>query len=242
MTFARTRINSSASLRGQEQRMSSTGIAISSMRDFGDWGYTVTMPIRQAKNNATYSALDTTQIGLTFAPSYHLFNEQVHGMTLNLGGRIGYNRTAFADVAAVRSPSGGYNYADFSNFNTTFGGLNAQFSKAISALTRLSLGIDTAAYRNDASTSMMGKSGNMTTTSVGLNTQISEKLSLQGNLQTTRLHQNSFASTENYNALGVGFNYTLSSRQSWAFRAGNTLGSNNVHTSSASLKYLWVLQ
>lgn len=242
VTFGQTRINSSASLLGSEQRMRLKGIAISYMSDFGDWGYTVIMPIRQTTNNSTYSALNMTQIGFTFSPSYHLFKEQVHGMTLNLGGRFGYNRTEFADVAAVRNPSGPFNFADFNHFNTTFGGVNAQFSKALSSLTRLSLGIDAVTYRNDACVSMMGKSGNVLSTTAGLNTQISSSLSLLGTLQTSRMKQTSFSSTENFSALGVGLNYTLNPRQSLLFYADSTIGNGNVHSSSGGVKYQWLMQ
>ena len=239
--YGQTNIDSDASLLGSKQRMSSTAIAVSLRQDFGDWGYTVWIPLQDTENSGQYSALDNKQLGVTFAPSYHLFKEQVHGMTLDLGGRLGYNYTSFSDVNAVRDTAGPFQYADFSDLKTAFASLNASFGKQLMPETRLQLGFEAIGYRNEGAESMMGKTGNMLLATAGLSHQLSDKLSVRGSVQAVQFHQNSFDDTSRYNTIGLGFTHHVSSFSALSFDLSRSVGGDGFDTTAASLNFAWAL-
>lgn len=239
--YGQTNIDSDASLLGTKQQMSTTAIAVSLRQDFGDWGYTVWIPLRHTENNGQYSALDNKQLGVTFAPSYHLFKEQVHGMTLDLGGRLGYNYTSFSDVNAVRDTAGVFQYADFSDLKTAFVSLNASFGKQLVPETRLQLGFEAIGYHNEGAESMMGKNGNMLLATAGLSHQLSDKLSVRGNIQAIQFHQNSFDDTSRYNVIGLGLTHRVSNFSVLSFDLSRSVGGDGFDTTAASLNFAWAL-
>ncbi len=240
--YVQTNIDSDASLLGTRQRMSTTAIAVSSRQDFGDWGYTVWIPLRHTVNNGQYAALDNNQLGVTFAPSYHLFKEQVHGMTLDLGGRLGYNYTSFSDVNAVRDTAGPFQYADFSDLKTAFGSLSASFGRQLMPETRLQLGFEAIGYHNEGAESMMGKNGNMLLATAGLSHQLSDKLSVRGSIQAVQFHQNSFDDTSRYNTIGLGLTHRVSSFSVLSFDLSRSVGGDGFDTTAASLNFAWALK
>ncbi len=239
--YVQTNIDSDASLLGTKQRMSTTAIAVSMRQDFGDWGYTVWIPLRHTENNGQYAALDNNQLGVTFAPSYHLFKEQVHGMTLDLDGRVGYNYTSFSDVNAVRDTAGAFQYADFSDLKTAFASLSASFGKQLMPETRMQLGFEAIGYRNEGAESMMGKTGNMLLATAGLGHQLSDKLSVRGSVQAVQFHQNSFDDTSHYNTIGLGLTHRVSSFSALSFDLSRSVGGEDFDTTAANLNFAWAL-
>jgi len=236
LSNTQTKIASGASLLGSEQKMSTTGFAVSYSRDIGDWSYAVALPIRRTNNNKAYSALDNTQIGLVFSPTYHLFLEQVHGLTVNLGAVLGYTHTKFSDVSAVRDPTGAYKLTDFSNLDTSFAGLNASLGKQLSSKARLNLSMNAMAYNNDGTVSM-GNNGSILNTTAGLNYLLSEKVTAGAQYNLIRLHQNSFDTTSSYNSLGANLRYAINRRSSLAGSFDTMIGSENLKTKTYMLNY-----
>jgi hypothetical protein len=216
--------------------MSTTGFAVSYSRDIGDWSYAVALPIRRTNNNKAYSALDNTQIGLVFSPTYHLFLEQVHGLTVNLGAVLGYTHTKFSDVSAIRNPTGAYKLTDFSNLDTSFAGLNASLGKQLSSKARLNLSMNAMAYNNDGTVSM-GNNGSILNTTAGLNYLLSEKVIGGAKYNLIRLHQNSFDTTSSYNTLGVNMRYAVNRRSSLTGSFDTMIGSENLKTKTYMLNY-----
>lgn len=236
LSYTQTNIASGASLLGQEQKMSVIGFSINYSRDIGDWSYSVTLPVRRTLNNSAYSAINNTQLGLTFSPTYHLFLEQVHGLTVNLGGVLGYNHTAFSDVSAVRDPNGPYKLTDFSNLDTRFVGVNASLGKQLSPKTRLNLSINATEYDNDGTVSM-GSTGSILNATAGLNYLVSEKLTAGAKFNVIELHQNSFNSSSSYNTLGVSMRYAINRRSSLTGNFSTMIGSDNLKTKTYMLNY-----
>ena len=240
--YTNTRVDAAGSLLGTAQRMKTYGVAISYMQDFGDWGYSLVIPLHHTNNNAVYSALDNTQVGITLAPTYHLFKEQVHGMTLDLGGLIGYSHTSFSDVSAVRDPSGTYNYSDFGNLNTTFASFNVMFSKQLQPNTRLALTANAIEYDNSGAGSMMGNTGNMLLASVGLSQAVSSKLLMNASVQAVQFKQNTFDTKSNYCSLALGANYNINNRSSVLFNLTQSINADHLNMTSANLTYKMELQ
>ena len=240
--YTNTRVDAAGSLLGTAQHMKTYGVAISYMQDFGDWGYSLMIPLRHTNNNAVYSALDNTQVGITLAPTYHLFKEQVHGMTLDLGGLIGYSHTSFSDVSAVRDPSGAYNYSDFGNLNTTFASFNVMFSKQLQPNTRLALTANAIEYDNSGAGSMMGNTGNMLLASVGLSQAVSSKLLMNASVQAVQFKQNTFDTKSNYCSLALGANYNINNRSSVLFNLTQSINADHLNMTSANLTYKMELQ
>jgi hypothetical protein len=240
--YTNTRVDATGSLLGTAQRMKTYGVAISYMQDFGDWGYSLVIPLHHTNNNAAYSALDNTQVGITLAPTYHLFKEQVHGMTLDLGGLIGYSHTSFSDVSAVRDPSGAYNYSDFGNLNTTFASFNVMFSKQLQPNTRLALTANAIEYDNSGAGSMMGNTGNMLLASVGLSQAVSSKLLMNASVQAVQFKQNTFDTKSNYCSLALGANYNINNRSSVLFNLTQSINADHLNMTSANLTYKMELQ
>ena len=240
--YTNTRVDAAGSLLGTAQHMKTYGVAISYMQDFGNWGYSLVIPLRHTNNNAVYSALDNTQVGITLAPTYHLFKEQVHGMTLDLGGLIGYSHTSFSDVSAVRDPSGAYNYSDFGNLNTTFASFNVMFSKQLQPNTRLALTANAIEYDNSGAGSMMGNTGNMLLASVGLSQAVSSKLLMNASVQAVQFKQNTFDTKSNYCSLALGANYNINNRSSVLFNLTQSINADHLNMTSANLTYKMELQ
>jgi hypothetical protein len=240
--YTNTRVDAAGSLLGTAQHMKTYGVAISYMQDFGDWGYSLMIPLRHTNNNSVYSALDNTQVGITLAPTYHLFKEQVHGMTLDLGGLIGYSHTSFSDVSAVRDPSGTYNYSDFGNLNTTFASFNVMFSKQLQPNTRLALTANAIEYDNSGAGSMMGNTGNMLLASVGLSQAVSSKLLMNASVQAVQFKQNTFDTKSNYCSLALGANYNINNRSSVLFNLTQSVNADHLNMTSANLTYKMELQ
>ena len=240
--YTNTRVDAAGSLLGTAQHMKTYGVAISYMQDFGNWGYSLVIPLRHTNNNAVYSALDNTQVGVTLAPTYHLFKEQVHGMTLDLGGLIGYSHTSFSDVNAVRDSSGSYNYSDFGNLNTTFASFNVMFSKQLQPNTRLALTANAIEYDNSGAGSMMGNTGNMLLASVGLSQAVSSKLLMNASVQAVQFKQNTFDTKSNYCSLALGANYNINNRSSVLFNLTQSINADHLNMTSANLTYKMELQ
>lgn len=240
--YTNTRVDAAGSLLGTAQHMKTYGVAISYMQDFGDWGYSLVIPLHHTNNNSVYSALDNTQVGITLAPTYHLFKEQVHGMTLDLGGLIGYSHTSFSDVSAVRDPSGTYNYSDFGNLNTTFASFNVMFSKQLQPNTRLALTANAIEYDNSGAGSMMGNTGNMLLASVGLSQAVSSKLLMNASVQAVQFKQNTFDTKSNYCSLALGANYNINNRSSVLFNLTQSINADHLNMTSANLTYKMELQ
>jgi hypothetical protein len=236
LSNTQTKIASGASLLGSEQKMSTTGFAVSYSRDIGDWSYAVALPIRRTNNNKAYSALDNTQIGLVFSPTYHLFLEQVHGLTINLGAVLGYTHTKFSDVSAVRDPTGAYKLTDFSNLDTSFAGLNASLGKQLSPMARLNLSMNAMTYNNDGGASM-GNNGSILNGTAGLNFLLTNKVTAGTKFNVIRLHQSSFNSTSSYNSLGANLRYAINRRSSVTGSFDTMIGSENLKTKTYMLNY-----
>lgn len=237
-----THIDSDASLLGSAQRMNTVAVALTSTRDFGDWGYTVLVPLRHTKNSDGYGPLDNIQVGLTFAPTYHLLKEQVHGMTVDLGGRFGYNYTSFSDVDAVRDPAGPFNFADFGNLQTAFASLNAQLAKQLTSDARLQLGVEAIGYLNEGADSVMGEDGHMLLATAALIYRFSEKLTAQGSVQAIRFHQNSFDDTARYTNIGLGLGYRLSGFSGFSFDLTRSISGDVFDTTAVNFRFARALQ
>lgn len=236
--YAYTIINGSNSLLGSAHEMSTAGFAISSLWDFGDWGVSVVAPFRHTMNNSRYSALDNSQFGVVIAPTYHLLKEQIHVMSFDFGTRVGYNRTWFSDAGAVRNPSGNFGFSDFSDFNTLFAGLNAQFGKQISSSTRLNAGVDFSVYHNDNARSLVGDSGNMLFMSAGLSHSLSDQFIISGSIQGTNFRQNTFDSTSLYSSLGAGAILRINNRSTLSFNLNQSIAAPGFSTTAANLSFL----
>jgi hypothetical protein len=234
LSHTQMNIAASASLRSSEQKMHTTGIALNYSRDIGDWSYAIALPIRRTDNNSPYQALDNTQIGVVFTPTYHLFLEQVHGLGINLGGVVGYTHTNFSDVGALRASP--YNLTDFSNLDTSFAGLNASLVKQLSPLARLNLSVNAMAYNNDGGVSM-GNKGSVVNSTAGLNFLLTEKLTAGAKFNAIRLHQSSFNSTSSFHSLGGNLRYTIDRRSSLTGSFDTTVGSENLDIKTYMLNY-----
>lgn len=234
LSHTQMNIAASASLRSSEQKMHTTGIALNYSRDIGDWSYAIALPIRRTDNNSPYQALDNTQIGVVFTPTYHLFLEQVHGLGINLGGVVGYTNTNFSDVGALRASP--YNLTDFSNLDTSFAGLNASLVKQLSPLARLNLSVNAMAYNNDGGVSM-GNKGSVVNSTAGLNFLLSEKVTAGAKFNAIRLHQSSFNLTSSFHSLGANLRYTIDRRSSLTGSFDTTVGSENLDIKTYMLNY-----
>ncbi len=240
--YSHTKVDAAGSILGTTQRMNSYGVAIAYQRDLGDWAYNLVVPLRHTDNNADYSALNNTQVGVVLAPTYHLFKEQVHGMTLDLGGLVGYNHTSFSNVNAVRDSAGAYRYTDFGNLNTAFASLNVLFSKELLADTRLALTARAIGYDNSGAGAMLGNTGNMLLASAGLSRQFSKDLLMNASVQAVRFNQNSFNTQSDYGNLALGANYRISNRASLALDVTQSVKANYLNITSANLAYKVELQ
>lgn len=234
LSHTQMNIAASSSLRGSEQKMHTTGIALNYSRDIGDWSYAVTLPIRHTDNNSPYQALDNTQIGVVVSPTYHLFLEQVHGLAVNLGGVVGYTHTDFSDVGALRASP--YNLTDFSNLDTSFAGLNASLVKQVTQKARLNLSVNAMAYNNDGGISM-GNKGSVVNSTAGLNFLLTEKLTAGAKFNAIRLHQSSFNLTSSYHSLGANLRYSIDRRSSLTGSFDTTVGSENLDIKTYMLNY-----
>lgn len=234
LSHTQMNIAASASLRNSEQKMHTTGIALNYSRDIGDWSYAIALPIRRTDNNSPYQALDNTQIGVVFSPTYHLFLEQVHGLGINLGGVVGYTHTDFSDVATLRASP--FSLRDFSNLDTSFAGLNASLVKQLSPLARLNLSVNAMAYNNDGGVSM-GNKGSVVNSTAGLNFLLTEKLTAGAKFNVIRLHQSSFNSTSSFHSLGGNLRYTIDRRSSLTGSFDTTVGSENLDIKTYMLNY-----
>ena len=235
LSHTQMNIAASSSLRNSEQKMHTTGIALNYSRDIGDWSYAIALPIRRTDNNNTYAALDNTQIGLVLTPTYHLFLEQVHGLSVNLGGVVGYTHTDFSDVSALRASP--YSLTGFSNLDTTFGGLNASLAKQLSAFVRLNLSVDAMTYHNEGGGTAMGKNGSIVNSTAGLNFSLTDKVSAGAKFNAIRLHQSSFNSTSSFHSLGGNLRYTIDRRSSLTGSFDTTVGSENLDSQTYMLNY-----
>jgi hypothetical protein len=234
LSHTQMNIAAASSLRGSEQKMHTTGIALNYSRDIGDWSYAVTLPIRRTDNNSPYQALDNTQIGVVLSPTYHLFLEQVHGLGINLGGVLGYTHTDFSDVGALRASP--YNLTDFSNLDTSFAGLNASLAKQLSPIARLNLSVNAMAYNNDGGVSM-GNKGSVVNSTAGLNFLLTDKLTAGAKFNAIRLHQSSFNLTSSYQSLGANLRYAIDRRSSLTGSFDSTVGSENLDIKTYMLNY-----
>lgn len=234
VSYTETKIASDSSLLGSEQKMRTVGISLNYSRDLGDWSYSIALPVRRTDNNNAYSALDNTQIGLVLSPTYHLFLEQVHGLTVDLGGVLGYTHTRFSDVSAVRASP--YNLTDFSNLDTSFAGLNASLAKQLSSKARLNLSVNAMTYNNDGGVSM-GNSGSILNGTVGLNFLLTNKVTAGAKFNLIRLHQNSFDASSSYNSVGANLRYAVSRRSSLTGSFDTMIGSENLETKTFMLNY-----
>jgi hypothetical protein len=221
--------------------MRTSGFALTYAKDFGDWGYAAVLPVSQTENNSLYSPLNHTQVSGILAPTYHVFIDQVHGMTLDLGGSLGYSSTTFSDLSALRSATGPYTNANLSNFNTSFVGLNASLGKQIGSATGLSLGLNVVSYRNEGAETTMGSTGTMLGGSVGLSQMVTSNLSINGALNFSQLKQHSFNSVTHSNTLGLGMNYRIGNRSSLALNLGGAVDAKNVKTSTFMLTFKYEL-
>ncbi len=234
LSHTQMNIAASSSLRGSEQKMHTTGIALNYSRDIGDLSYAVTLPIRRTDNNSPYQALDNTQIGVVLSPTYHLFLEQVHGLGVNLGGVVGYTHTDFSDVGALRASP--YNLTDFSNLDTSFAGLNASLAKQLSAVARLNLSVNAMAYNNDGGASM-GNKGSVVNSTAELNFQLKDNLTAGAKFNAIRLHQSSFNLTSSFQSLGANLRYSIDRRSSLTGSFDTTVGSENLDIKTYMLNY-----
>lgn len=234
LSHTQMNIAAASSLRGSEQKMHTTGIALNYSRDIGDWSYAVTLPIRRTDNNSPYQALDNTQIGVVVSPTYHLLLEQVHGLGVNLGGVVGYTHTDFSDVGALRASP--YNLTDFSNLDTSFAGLNASLAKQLSPIARLNLSVNAMAYNNDGGVSM-GNKGSVVNSTAGLNFLLTDKLTAGAKFNAIRLHQSSFNLTSSYQSLGANLRYSIDRRSSLTGSFDSTVGSENLDIKTYMLNY-----
>ncbi len=235
VSHTQTNIAAASSLKNTEQKMKVSGIALNYSRDIGDWSYAIALPIRRTDNNNTYAALDNTQIGLVLTPTYHLFLEQVHGLSVNLGGVLGYTHTDFSDVAALRASP--YSLTGFSNLDTTFGGLNASLAKQLSAFVRLNLSVNAMTYHNEGGGTAMGKNGSIVNSTAGLNFSLTDKVSAGAKFNAIRLHQSSFNSTSSFHSLGGNLRYTIDRRSSLTGSFDTTVGSENLDSQTYMLNY-----
>lgn len=199
-------------------------------QDFDQWGYSLSIPLSRTTNNGDYSALDSTSLGVQFAPQYHFLVAQVHGVSLDIGAQLGYNRIWYDDLSAVRSSSGRFAIANYSNLSTANYGLGVDAGMPVTQTTRISAHVGAAEYINLENRSLVGDKVQVFDWELGVSQQVAPRFGLTASVGKTRILLGDFNQSYSYGMMQLGGTYLIDQRSSLSFDLGRSFSDGFMST------------
>ena len=195
---------------GSSRREQSFGATFRLGVDTDDWGLDIAMPIQRYTNNGVYSALNSTSIGWSILPTYHLLRESLHGVSLNVGAVFGYQHEWFNHLGDLTNPSGSFALTNFTNLNSIQLGGFFKAAKAVRPGLVLSLGAAYVDDRNFDNKAVMGRDNAVITADLGLLYIMGRQSVLTADVKSVNISQYTLGGAENYGEFDLGFKRALS--------------------------------
>lgn len=237
--YSRTVFSDNASGLGRSRIGQTGAITASYVQDFGDWGYSVLLPVTRTWNNSGYSAFDNTSIGLAVVPVYHLLFEQVEGIALDVGGVLAGQYTSYDDPSALAN--GRLALTGFVNPSAGQVGGFVRAAKSVVAATRLSLGAAFVENHNFSNQSILGGDSTIATADLGAIHRFSPALLLAGDLKSVNLDQYKWGITRHYGEGDLSLYYSLARRASLLLQLSRTFGNSAWSTTGVAVNFVWWL-
>lgn len=233
--YSHTNFSSTSEIDGTERKTDTVGVTFLYGKDFGNWGYTVSVPVKNYNNNGTFDAFDNISLGLAFLPEYHVLLQQVHGISFDVGAVAAYEHHWFDDKSKFTDINGRYVLSDFDNPSSFQAGPVARlgWQKDSTFLSALFSHID---VRNFTGESVYGKNSSITISGIGVR-QILWTGGIVGmDFTYNRLHNVEKADLD-YNEGAIVLQQELNSRDILSFKGSQTFDNSDYRSTSALLTF-----
>lgn len=237
--YSRTVFSDNASGLGYSRISQTGGITASYIQNFGDWGYSVVLPVTRTWDNGGYSAFDNTSVGLAVVPVYHLLFEQVEGISLDVGGVLAGQYTSYDDPSALAN--GRLGLTGFVNPSSGQVGGFVRAAKPLAAGTSLSLGAAFVEDHNFSNQGVFGGDSTIATADLGMTHRFSRALLLAGDLKSVNLNQYKWGITRHYGQGDLSLYYSLTHRASLLLHMSRTFGNSTWSTTGVAVNLVWWL-
>jgi hypothetical protein len=237
--YSRTVFSDNASGLGYSRITHTAGITASYVQDFGDWGYSLVLPVTRSVNNSGYAAFDNTSIGLAVVPVYHLLFEQVDGIALDAGGVVGSQYTSYDHPSDLAN--GPIGLKGFENPASGQVGAFIKAAKSVAAATRLSLGAAFVDDHNFTGQNVLGQDTSVTTADLGMTQGLSSTWFLTADLTYINLNQYKWGIDRNYGQGTLALSDRLSPRASLSLQLSRTFDNSAWATTSSTVNFIWWL-
>ena len=234
-------IAADASMLGVSQKFKSWNLVAGMRKDFDSWGFALALPVNKTFNNDAYSDLDSTSVGIQFAPKYHFLVEQVHWIGVDVGAQVGYSHVWYDDLSSIQSAGGAFGFANFENTSTANYGVTVNVRVPIDEKTSIRANIGAADYVNLDNESVMGRRTSTVDLQVVALRSFSQKLQAFASLSKSHLRQSSFDDTYNYGMFGLGAIYQTSSRGVLTVSAARSFADGYIQTTRGALQFSYSL-
>ncbi|MDD2719927.1 MAG: hypothetical protein PHH47_01295 [Gallionella sp.] len=237
--YANTDFSANSTLAGQTRRARQFSLNAQYVRDYDEWGYLVSIPIKRMDNNGVFGALNDSSIGIAFMPSYHLLHQQVHGVKMDIGAVVGYDRHWLDNKAALLNPAGAFALTAFDDPSSWQAGAFVRMDTQLGA-TGLGGGISQIGVHNLTNQSLLGRNVDFTIVDMGAKRIVGEKFMLGFDLRYTHLSQVANTVDRNFGSAALSLGCT-DRRKFWQVRGAQTFSNADYQTRSLQLTFGWVL-
>lgn len=234
-------IAADASMLGVSQKLKSWSLVAGMRKDFDNWGFALALPVNKTLNNDAYSDLDSTSVGIQFAPRYHFLVEQVHWIGVDVGAQVGYSHVWYDDLSSIQSAGGAFGFANFENTSTANYGVTVNVRVPIGEKTSIRANLGAADYVNFDNESVMGRRTSTIDLQVMALRSFSQKLQAFASLSKSHLRQHSFDNTYNYGMFGLGALYQTSSRGMLTANAERSFADGYMQITRGTLQFSYSL-
>jgi hypothetical protein len=211
------------------------GVTLSYGRDFGRWGYMVSLPLRAQRNNSLFEAFDNMSFGIAFLPQYHLLLPQVHGFGLDLGVVAALDHRMFENKSKLTDANGLYQLSSFDNPSSFQVGPAAHLNWSIGGTT-LTGTLSHIYIRNLANTGLFGSDSGLTIVGAGIRQVLWEGGSAGIDGTYNRLHHIG-AGDPTYMEGSLYLQQSFGGRNSLGLRVSRTGGNDDFTTTGIMLQY-----